>query len=110
MNYKMMGQFVAKIVAVEAVFMVPAVLISLFCGESAAVKGFLETFAAIPVYRTARDYSFPALLQAHRDLIPRDMDVYLLSAGVDHGQSRLMREMERAGNTVTLVKIPVTEL
>jgi hypothetical protein len=38
------------------------------------------------------------------------MDVYLLSAGVDHGQSRLMREMERAGNTVTLVKIPVTEL
>jgi uncharacterized protein (DUF58 family) len=74
------------------------------------MKDVLETFAAIPVYRTARDYSFPALLQAHRDLIPRDMDVYLLSAGVDHGQSRLMREMERAGNTVTLVKIPVTEL
>lgn len=74
------------------------------------MKDVLETFAAIPVYRTARDYSFPALLQAHRDLIPRDMDVYLLSAGVDHGQSRLMREMERAGNTVTLVKIPVAEL
>ena len=53
MNYKMMGQFVAKIVAVEAVFMVPAVLISLFCGESAAVKGFLETFAAIAVVEAA---------------------------------------------------------
>ena len=49
MNYKMMGQFVAKIVGVEAVFMLPALLISLFCGESAAVRGFLWAFAAIAV-------------------------------------------------------------
>ena len=74
------------------------------------MKDVLETFAAIPVYRTARDYSFPALLQTHRDMIPRDMDVYLLTAGADHGHSRLLREMERAGNTVTLVRIPVKEL
>ena len=32
MNYKMMGQFIAKMLAIEAAFMVPALLISLFCG------------------------------------------------------------------------------
>ena len=49
MNYKMMGQFVAKIVAVEAAFMVPALLISLFCGESAALRGFLMALGVIAV-------------------------------------------------------------
>ena len=49
MNYKMMGQFVAKIVGIEAAFMVPALLMSLFCGETAAARGFLWTFAAIAV-------------------------------------------------------------
>lgn len=74
------------------------------------MKNVLETFAAIPLYRTSREYSFAALLQAHRDLIPRDMDVYLLTAGGEGGDSRLLREMSRAGNTVTVVRIPVTEL
>ena len=74
------------------------------------MREVLETFAAIPVYRTARDYSFSALMQEHRKLIPRDMDVYLLTAGQDGGHGRLIREMERAGNTVTVVKVPVTEL
>lgn len=32
MNYKMMGRFIGKILMVEAVFMVPAMLISLFEG------------------------------------------------------------------------------
>ena len=32
MNYKMMAQFVAKIIGVEAAFMVPPLLISLFSG------------------------------------------------------------------------------
>ena len=49
MNYKMMGQFVAKIVAVEAAFMVPPLLISLFCGESAALRGFLMALGVIAV-------------------------------------------------------------
>ena len=49
MNYKMMGQFVAKIVAVEAIFMVPALLISLFSGEQSAVRGFLMALAVIAV-------------------------------------------------------------
>ena len=45
MNYKMMGRFIAQIVVLEAVFMVPALLISLFCGEAAAVNGFLYSIA-----------------------------------------------------------------
>ena len=49
MNYKMMGQFVARIVGIEAAFMVPPLLISLFCGESASVRGFLWALAAIAV-------------------------------------------------------------
>ena len=43
MNYKMMGRFIAQIIAVEAVFMIPALIISLFCGENDAVRGFAVT-------------------------------------------------------------------
>ena len=49
MNYKMMGRFIAQIVVLEAVFMVPALLISLFCGEAAAVNGFLYSIAIMAV-------------------------------------------------------------
>ena len=47
MNYKMMGRFVAQILSIEGVFMVPALCISLFCGETAAVRGFLYTLAVL---------------------------------------------------------------
>ena len=40
MNYKMMGRFIAQILAIEALFMVPAMGISLYYGESNAVLGF----------------------------------------------------------------------
>ena len=43
MNLKMMGKFISQIVAIEAVFMIPALLISLYLGEEAAVRGFLYT-------------------------------------------------------------------
>ena len=45
MNYKMMGRFIGQIIAIEALFMLPALGISLFCAEYAAVKGFLYTLA-----------------------------------------------------------------
>ena len=45
MNYKMMGRFIAQIVAIEAAFMVPALAISLGYGEWAAVKAFAITLA-----------------------------------------------------------------
>lgn len=40
MNYKMMGRFVGRILMVEGVFMVPALLISLFEREFDSVRGF----------------------------------------------------------------------
>ena len=47
MNFKMMGRFIGQIVALEAVFMIPALIISLCNGESAAVQGFLVAMIAI---------------------------------------------------------------
>mgnify|MGYP002517354260 CR=1 FL=1 len=45
MNYKMMGRFLAQILGIEAALMVPALGVSLYCGESAAVNGFLISVA-----------------------------------------------------------------
>ena len=45
MNYKMMGRFFGLFVAVEAVVLLPALGISLSYGETAAIRGFLWTFA-----------------------------------------------------------------
>lgn len=47
MNYKMMGRFIGKILMVEAVFMVPAMAISLFEGEFESVWAFLWTLVVI---------------------------------------------------------------
>ena len=47
MNFKMMGRFVSQIIAIETVFMLPALGISLFSGESNAVSGFLYTLGII---------------------------------------------------------------
>ena len=47
MNYKMTGKFISQIIAVEAVFMIPALLISAFRGEAAAAWSFGYTMAII---------------------------------------------------------------
>lgn len=47
MNYKMMGRFIGKILIVEAVFLVPAMLISLWEREFTAVAAFMWSLAAI---------------------------------------------------------------
>lgn len=47
MNYKMMGRFVAQILAIEALFMIPALLVSLYYRENSAVVGFLYTLALV---------------------------------------------------------------
>ena len=49
MNYKMMGRFIAQILVVEGVFMMPALLISLCCGEAMALRGFVWTLVLIAV-------------------------------------------------------------
>ena len=47
MNYKMIGRFIAQILALEAVFLLPALFISLGHGETASVYGFLLTMGII---------------------------------------------------------------
>ena len=49
MNYKMMGRFIGQIVAIEAVFMLPALLISASSGETNAIKGFLYSLCIMVV-------------------------------------------------------------
>lgn len=41
MNYRMMGKFISRILFVEAVFMLPALLIAVYHGEAKTVRGFL---------------------------------------------------------------------
>ena len=45
MNFKMMGRLMAQILTIESIFMVPALFISLYHGETGAVRGFLYTLA-----------------------------------------------------------------
>ena len=47
MNYKMMGRFIAQIVAMEMAFLIPALIISLGYGETVAVNSFLLTLAVM---------------------------------------------------------------
>lgn len=47
MNYKVMGKFISRILFLEAVFMVPALLISVYGGEWQAIKGFVFSIAII---------------------------------------------------------------
>ena len=49
MNFKMMGKFLSQIIAIEAAFLLPALTISLCCGEWRAVQGFLVALMAMAV-------------------------------------------------------------
>ena len=41
MNYRMMGKFISRILMVEAVFMLPALMISVYRQEKETIFGFL---------------------------------------------------------------------
>ncbi len=47
MNFKMIGRFLGQIISIEAVFLLPALAISLGYGEWGAVKGFAVTLAVM---------------------------------------------------------------
>lgn len=49
MNYKMIGRFLAQIISIEAAFLLPALGISLGCGEWDAVRGFAYALAIMVV-------------------------------------------------------------
>ena len=53
MNFKMIGRFLAQIISIEAVFLLPAMGIGLFNGEYGALKGFLLTLAIMVVLASA---------------------------------------------------------
>ncbi len=53
MNYKMIGRFIAQILAISAVFMLPALIISWCCGEAAAANAFVQTLLLIGVISSA---------------------------------------------------------
>ena len=60
MNYRMMGRFLAQILAIEGVLMIPAMAISLFDGDGMAVRGFLcsillAVMIATVLWRTCRE-------------------------------------------------------
>ena len=72
MNYKMIGRFTAQILAIEAGFMIPALLISLYMGEWLAVRGFLYTLAliaAISVVLFLLCRGAPSAFQAREGLV-----------------------------------------
>ena len=49
MNYKLIGKFLARIILIEALFLIPALFISVGYGETAAIFGFLLTLAILLV-------------------------------------------------------------
>ncbi len=53
MNYKMMGRFIAQILSIEGIFMIPALGISLYCGDAMAIKGFVYTLLLIALLSVA---------------------------------------------------------
>ena len=53
MNFKMTGRLMAQILTIESLFMLPALFISLYHGETAAVQGFLYTLALLLVLEGA---------------------------------------------------------
>lgn len=49
MNYRLIGKFISKMLMVEGVFMLPALGISIYCGEMDSVYGFVVSLAILTV-------------------------------------------------------------
>lgn len=57
MNYKMVGRFMSLVIITEAVFMVPAWIISLIHGEATSITAFGYNDHRIDPCRTAYVYA-----------------------------------------------------
>ena len=82
MNYKMMGRFVAQILTIGAVFMVPALGISLYYGEQKAAFAFLVTlgiFAAVIGLLRLTCRSAPSAFYAREGLVCAGVSWIVLS-------------------------------
>ena len=49
MNYKLIGRFLSQIVVLEGLFLLPALCIGLYLGETAAVRGILLTLLVMAI-------------------------------------------------------------
>ena len=83
MNFKMMGRFLAQILSIEGLFMLPALAISLFCGDSMAVRGFLTAMTvivllALVLFRLCR--GAPSAFNAKEGLVCVGLSWIVLSA------------------------------
>ena len=83
MNYKMMGRFLAQILAIEGVFMLPAAGISLYCGDMLAFQAFLYTMGlifALVVVLSLLCRGAPSAFHAREGLVCVGMSWIVLSA------------------------------
>ena len=83
MNYKMMGRFLAQILSIEGIFMLPALGISLYCGDSMAIQGFVLTIVLIAgltliLFRICR--GAPSVFRAREGLVCVGISWIVLSA------------------------------
>ena len=83
MNYKMMGRFLAQILSIEGLFMLPALGICLYCREFGAAAGFGWTLAVILVLVAALFLicrGAPSVFRAKEGLVCVGMSWIVLSA------------------------------
>ncbi len=52
MNIRLVGNYTGNILRIEALFMIPALLIAVFCGETSSVIGFAATIAGVMLIGT----------------------------------------------------------
>ena len=72
MNYKMMGRFLAQILSIEALFMIPALCVSLLYGEAAAAQAFVYSIlmiAAVSLFLFAVSRGAPSAFYAKEGLV-----------------------------------------
>ena len=69
MNYKMMGRFIAQILSLEGIFMLPALTISVHLREHPAIRGFAATIVILLAISAALRRS-PELDHPQPDRLP----------------------------------------
>ena len=83
MNYKMMGRFLAQLLSIEGIFMIPALCISLYCGDSPAVRGFgltLLIIAGLTLVLFLLCRGAPSIFRAREGLVCVGISWIVLSA------------------------------
>ena len=97
MNYKMMGRFLSQTLFVELLFMVPALLISLFSGEGDATRALALTIVITAVPMIALSLACkgaPNALSAKEGCTPRALDYHKVQDALKDYGAQLFKEDE----------------